>query len=199
MMLRYFVSGTNTDVGKTVFSGLLARELREKGMRVRYVKPVQTGHPPDNDAETVLRISGLEPDRVHLLFTGTEPVAPCFLWDEFPFEEAVDAINAIRDCDALIVEGAGGLLVPLDSERFMYEFVGACNLQTCLVVPNRLGCISDALLSTHFLQAKGLPLGMLAVNNRYASDSVNRDRNVDSLIRLVPKASVRTFDVVPGL
>jgi len=186
-MIRLLVSGTNTEVGKTWFCGFLARHFREQGKVVRYVKPVQTGCPPDDDAAVVREISGLSESEAFIVNTAVEPVAPCFLYDPFPFEETVAVINEITDCDVLIVESAGGLLVPLDSERQNYHFAKACDLDIALVVPNRLGCLNDAQLNMRFIALEGLPLHGLAMNDFFASDEINRVRNKDMLEVLYPE------------
>lgn len=194
MMERYFISGTNTDVGKTIFSAWLAKKLADEGKRVTYVKPVQTGYPADDDSAFVRNYAGLDEGDARVLFTGGEPVAPCFLWDVFPFDEAVEQINAVDDCDVLLVEGAGGLMVPLDMNRQVYEFAVPCDLQTLLVVPNRLGCINDAQLSARFLRSENIPLGGIAINDHYASDPANRDRNKQMIEHLLPGTLRYVFD-----
>lgn len=193
-MERYFISGTNTEVGKTIFSAWLARKFVDEGKRVTYIKPVQTGYPEDDDSALVRAYAGI--DDVQVLFTGTEPVSPCFIWDTFPFDEVVTTINAVTDCDVLLVEGAGGLMVPLDMERQMYEVARPCALETLLVVPNRLGCINDAQLSVHFLAANQLPLAGLAINDHFASDPINRERNKQMITHLLPGSISYEFDSV---
>ncbi|MFH1914945.1 MAG: dethiobiotin synthase [Pseudomonadota bacterium] len=192
-MERYFISGTNTEVGKTVFSAWLAKRLVAEGKRVTYVKPVQTGFPADDDAAFVRTHAGLSPADARVIMTGTEPVAPCFLWETFPFDAVADTINAVSECDVLLVEGAGGLLVPLDMNRQMYEIARVCDLRTLLVVPNRLGCINDAQLSAHFLASKGLPLAGLAVNDHFAPNARNCERNKRMLEHLLPGSIAYVF------
>lgn len=196
-MIRLFISGTGTEVGKTFFSGLLAGRLARAGLRVSYIKPVQTGHPPDDDAATVRAMSGLAPERARLLFSAAEPVAPCFVFENFPFDEvvaAIDAASAAQDCDVLLVESAGGLLVPLDETRFNHHIAEACGLPVLLVAAGQLGCINDALLSAAFLQQRGLPLAGLALNRHFASDERNFQRNLQTLTRLLPGVPTLAFD-----
>lgn len=193
-MERYFISGTNTDVGKTIFSAWLAKKLKDEGKSVKYLKPVQTGYPEDDDSALVRSYAGLDENNARVLFTGEEPVAPCFLWETFPFDEVVTGINSVKDCDVLLVEGAGGLMVPLDMDFQMYEIARPCNLETILVVPNRLGCINDAQLSARFLAAEGLPMAGIAVNDHYASDTTNRDRNKQMIEHLLPGSIRYTFN-----
>lgn len=193
-MERYFISGINTDVGKTMFSAWLAKRLSDEGKQVTYIKPVQTGYPDDDDAKLVRTYANLDATSARVLFTGSEPVSPCFLWKTFPFDDVVAKINDVTDCDVLLVEGAGGLLVPLDMNRQMYELAPACDLATILVVPNRLGCINDAQLSVRFLASEKLPLAGLAINDHFASDQTNRERNKMMITHLLPDSIKYVID-----
>lgn len=192
-MKRILIAGVGTGIGKTVFSGLLAGRLRADGMRVHYIKPVQTGSPPDDDAAEVRALSGLPPKRTETLYTALEPVSPCFVFDPFPFEAAATHINAVRDCDVLLVECAGGLCAPLSATRQNWHLAAACELETILVVPNRLGCLSDALAYAAVLARENLPYA-LAWNEYFPNDAVNRTRNRDMLARLLPGRVRLAFD-----
>ena len=193
-MRRCLVTGTDTGVGKTVFCGLWARTLAARGLLVRYVKPVQTGFPAEDDASVVRELSGLGPDRAGVLFTHPEPVAPAFVFDPFPFDQAVDLVNGARDADVVLVETAGGLLAPLDERRSNADFVRACGLEVVLVVPNRLGCLNHARLNHAYLVREGLPLSGLALNDHFAADPAFAASNREWLDRLLPGTIRYLFD-----
>ena len=193
-MMRLFVSGTDTGAGKTVLSGLLARRFLDQGKSVRYVKPVQTGHPPDDDAAEVRRISGLAPEAARLLFSATEPVAPCFCFDPFPFNEAVAAVRAEPASDVLLVEGAGGLLAPLDRSRSMHDLARALDLAVVLAAPNRVGGLNHLLLSLHFLESAGLPLAAVGLNDHFSAGPRQAAQNLGYLREILPALPVFTFD-----
>lgn len=171
-MRRIYITGTDTGVGKTYFSGLLCKYLKDKGESVCYIKPVQTGYPADDDAKTVMEISGVADCRV--LHTAEAPVAPYLAFDEFPYAETVSEINSVTGFDWLIVEGAGGIMVPLDSEYMNYDIVKDCSLEVFTVVPNRLGCINHSLLTKHFIESSGLRFAGFAVNNYFMSSKYDR-------------------------
>jgi dethiobiotin synthetase len=192
--LRLFVTGTDTGVGKTVFSGLLARHFLEQGLSVRYIKPVQTGHPPDDDSAEVRRISGLSADRTELLLTAAEPVAPCFVFDPFPFEEIVATIRQAPETDVLLVESAGGLLVPLDERRRNVDLVGELDLEVVLVVSSRLGCLNQTLLNDAYLASKGLPLHGYALNEHFVENDRARQNHRTMLQTLLPGKFSYRFD-----
>ncbi len=196
-MIGLFVSGTGTGVGKTWFCGLLARRHVRAGGRVCYVKPVQTGCPPDDDAAQVRLAAGLPPDRALALHCAAEPVAPCFVFDPFPFDETVAAIRAIIDrapCDLLLVEGAGGLLSPLDRVRQAWHFAQALDLGIVLVVPNRLGCLNDALLNRHFIATQGLRLQAVALNDSFATDARLQALHREKFEEYFPAADLYVFN-----
>jgi len=193
-MMRFFISGTGTGVGKTIFSGLFARDFVRGGKRVRYVKPVQTGHPPDDDAAVVRDISGLSPERAGILYTAPEPVAPSWVFDPFPFAEAAERINAVGDADVLIVESAGGLLVPLGAGKTNADFIKACGLTVILVMPNRLGALNEAMLNLYYLAHERTRFHGFAVNDHLAPDADFAARNKRELAKLAPGKTRYVFD-----
>ncbi|ADD67880.1 dethiobiotin synthase [Denitrovibrio acetiphilus DSM 12809] len=165
-MKKIYITGTDTEVGKTYFSGLLCRHLVQSGKKVCYIKPVQTGYPADDDAKTVQEMSGAD---CRVLYTAEPPVAPYIAFEQFPFEETVETINSVSGYDWLIVEGAGGIMVPLDDDYMNYHLAKECGLSCIVVVPSRLGCVNHALLNKHFLEAEGINFEGFAVNNHYVT------------------------------
>jgi dethiobiotin synthetase len=181
-MKRYFITGTGTGIGKTHFSVFLARGLKAEGKTVRYVKPVATGYPADDDAAFVAGQAGLAPEDAATLYAAAEPASPCFVFDPFPFEECISRIEALSaDRDVLLVESAGGLAVPLGVRRYNYHFALALGLDVILVVPNRLGCLSDAIVYGHFALRHKLALEAIALNDYFAESERAADRNAAML------------------
>lgn len=177
-MKRYFITGTGTGIGKSYFSALFAQKLTAEGKRVRYVKPVATGFPEDDDAAFVAGRAGLGPEDAVTLYAAAEPASPCFVFDPFPFAECVAGIEALCvDRDAVLIESAGGLGVPLGQRRYNYHFALELGLEVILVVPNRLGCLSDAIVYGHFAKRHKLTLAAIAMNDHFAANSREADRN----------------------
>ncbi len=194
-MKRYFITGTGTGIGKSYFSAFFVRSLKEQGLSVRYIKPVATGYPEDDDAAFVARRAGLAPEDAVTLFTATEPASPCFVFDPFPFEECVSRIEALgADRDVLVVESAGGLAVPLGTRRYNYHFALALGLDVILVVPNRLGCLSDAIVYGHFALRHKLSLAALAVNDFFAESPRHAARNAAVLAAEFPGKLAFRYD-----
>ena len=190
-MRRFFISGTNTDVGKTVFSALFCDYWLKQGLSVKYIKPVQTGW-PESDAAYVTAHSGMTADCVETLNTHEKPVAPCLVFDPFPFDAAVAHINEVQDADVLVVESAGGLLVPLDYDHLSCEIPKQCRLDTIVVVPNRLGCVNDSLLNYHFIKDHEVPFAGFALNNHFMA-AENDVYNAGIINRLTNNSVVCQF------
>ncbi|OLN28645.1 Dethiobiotin synthetase [Desulfovibrio sp. DV] len=194
-MTRYFITGTGTGIGKSYFSALFAQKLQAEGRTVRYVKPVATGYPEDDDAAFVARQAGLAPEDAVTLYTAVEPASPCFVFDPFPFAECVARIEALgADRDALLVESAGGLAVPLGQRRYNYHFALELGLEVILVVPNRLGCLSDAIVYGHFAKRHKLALSAIALNDHFAPSAREADRNAAVIAEQYTSQTIYRFD-----
>ena len=162
-----FVAGTDTGVGKTRVAAALLRALAGAGLRAAGMKPVAAGFDR----------SGTNPDVIELRAAGNvdapldernpyafaEPVAPHLAAQnagvaiDLPTIVAAAARLSAR-ADALIVEGAGGALVPLDARHDMLDIAAALELPVLLVVGMRLGCLNHALLSALAIARRGLVL-----------------------------------------
>lgn len=196
-MRRYFITGTGTGIGKSYFSALFAQKLTAEGQTVRYIKPVATGFPEDDDAAFVARQAGLAPENAVTLYTAAEPASPCFVFDPFPFAECVDRIEALSvDCDAVLIESAGGLAVPLGGRRYNYHFALELDLDVILVVPNRLGCLSDAIVYGHFAKRHKLALTAVAINDHFAANVREADRNAAVIDEHYTSQTIYRFDTV---
>ncbi len=187
--MRLFISGSGTGVGKTFFSALLAKHFHGQGRDVSYIKPVQTGYPADDDAAFVKSFSGIS--KAKTLFTAEPPVAPCLCFDKFPFEEAVSAIND-DSSEVLIVEGAGGIAVPLDYTRMTWEIPKQCGLEVIIVVPDRLGCVNEAVLNYSFLTEKAVSFKGFAMN-RHFSETESDIKNAGIIEKLIPASVIYYF------
>jgi len=165
---RIFVTATNTNIGKTYTSQLLIRALSQLGLRVGVYKPIETGVTtiaPDGNAllETALLynpiLKSLTLEDIVTLQLPL-PAAPFVAnggnkIDLSLFETALEKIEAL--CDILIIEGAGGLMVPIDGESMMIDLPRYFNAVTLLVSHCNLGCINDTLLSIKALEDAHLP------------------------------------------
>ncbi|MGG6294674.1 dethiobiotin synthase [Leptolyngbya sp. AN02str] len=152
---QFFVTGTDTNVGKTVVSAMLTI-----GLNGTYWKPVQSGLEPITDTEYVRSVTQL--DESHFLperFRLTEPLSP-------HLSARLDGVEIhLSDFELphaarspLIVEGAGGLLVPLNDKDLIIDLIQKFQLPVCLVSRTQLGTINHTLLSIRQLQQANIPI-----------------------------------------
>lgn len=156
------ISGTDTGVGKTIVSAGLAGALG-----AAYWKPVQAGLDDETDRETVLRLSGLH--RSDVLLEAYRLSTPCS-----PHEAAridgtridIERLSLPSLGKPLVVEGAGGLMVPLSDACLVIDLFAKLGLPLVLVARTTLGTINHSLLSIAALQARGIELlGVLFVGD----------------------------------
>ncbi len=189
-MIR-FVTGTDTGVGKTVASAWLAAVARSEGRSVRYVKPVQTGlapGAPGGDADFVAAATGVPADE---LLRFDEPLAPAVAAelagtpiDAEPLVASVKALAA--DVDELIVEGAGGLLVPIADGWTMADLAGALGAALVVVVRPGLGTLNHTALTLEAASSRGLTVGGLVVSGWPAAPGVTERTNLEQLEAMAP-------------
>jgi dethiobiotin synthetase len=152
-----FVTGTNTSVGKTVISSLLTRYLRECGVRIRAVKPLCAGGRDDAVALRAAQGDRLTLDEVnpwHFQSSITPLLAARRRHTKIRFDDVVHFLEqAKRDCDLLLVEGAGGLLSPLGEGFSSRELIAALKATPLVICPNRLGAINLTRLVLEALPA----------------------------------------------
>lgn len=195
MMTRgFFVTGTDTGVGKSLVSAALLHGFAGLGNRVVGMKPVAAGAEQINGIwcnEDVLQLQTAsnvqaEPRLVNPYLLRT-PVAPHIAAEfqgvaiELPLiRAAYEQLAALAD--VVVVEGAGGFKVPLSSTRDSADLAVQLGLPIILVVGMRLGCINHALLTAEAIVARGLPLaGWVA--NRMQPEMAASDQNLTALTK----------------
>ncbi len=150
--MTFFITGTDTEIGKTVASAWTMLHLKAK-----YWKPVQSGMEDETDAEAIVSITECESDAV---FPSTyelqEPLSPheAAMRDGVTIE--LSAFNLPETDTPLIVEGAGGLMVPLNEKHFMIDLIAHLDLPAILVCRSGLGTINHTLLSLEALRNRNL-------------------------------------------
>ncbi|MQW87873.1 dethiobiotin synthase [Sinorhizobium saheli] len=153
-MTRFVVSGTDTGVGKTIFSAALTNALDGY-----YWKPVQSGLDEETDSEAVLRIGGVRRDRVfpeaYRLATPASPHLSARL-DGIVIDPAT-IVPPVTD-RPLIIEGAGGLLVPLSDDLVFADVFARWRIPVILCARTSLGTINHTLLSLEGLRHRAIPI-----------------------------------------
>lgn len=191
-----FVTGTDTEVGKTLVAAALVHACRRAGLKAVGMKPIAAGcHCKDGvwhneDIDTLLEASspGVTAEDINI-YLFREPIAPHIAAARDGTRIHVDRIVARFDAlaesaDAIVVEGAGGFLVPLGGEASFADLAVALGLPVVLVVGMRLGCINHALLTQEAVTARGLTLaGWVA--NRVVPDMDAYAENLATLTALL--------------
>ena len=181
------VTGTDTDVGKTVFAAALAAALG-----ATYWKPVQAGLEEGGDGEAVRRLGV-----AHVLPEAYRLTTPCS-----PHRAA--AIDGVRiDPDRLalpavegplVVEGAGGALVPLSDDLLYADLFARWGVPVVLVARTALGTINHSLLSIEALRARGVPILGVAFNGEPVEDSEATIARIGAVRRLGRLARLERLD-----
>ena len=190
---HFFVTGTDTSVGKTTVTVRLMQQLVAQGLTVIGMKPVASG------CEWV--DGRWQNDDVLQLTAASNVSAPAELINPYCFEPAIAPhiaaaqagveidFNVIRAAyaqlttmaDVVIVEGAGGLLVPLNATQTIADLIQALSLPALVVVGMRLGCINHALLTAQVLKQRNIDFCGWVANNIDPQMSVPQE-NLQSLI-----------------
>lgn len=165
-----FITGTDTAVGKTLTAGALLRSLSQMGVNACGFKPIAAGaHQSDDgmrnkDAELLMEFSspGASYEQVNPVLVEAAIAPHIGLEQEgrrFEMESVIEAFDSlVGRFDFVVVEGAGGWLVPLGGEEDMASLAARLGLPVVLVVGVRLGCISHSLLTVEAIQSRGLHL-----------------------------------------
>lgn len=160
-----FITGTDTNVGKTVVSSLIVTALQDAKISVGYFKPVQTG--TDLDCDTIRKLGGHSIESP--VYAFHEPIAPYRAALLHQSEISIDRIKKRWEelpTQTWVVEGAGGLLVPLNQRDSIRELVAALNIPLIIVASTRLGTINHTLLTIESASRAGLEiLGIVFVGD----------------------------------
>ncbi len=215
-MRAFFVTGTDTGVGKTFVSAALLRSAASNGLRAAAQKPAETGVEHDDlpdDARRLLDACGraLDHDDVSP-FRYREPLAPAVArerrrrrFDLQRVREACDRLAA--DADVLLVEGAGGLLCPFPDGLSAADVAASLGLPLIVVAKNALGTVNHTLLTLAEIRRRGLPLAGVVLSQtspqRDASEQDNesliRDRGAPPFVATLPHGAEFAFGLLDRL
>lgn len=195
---RFFITGTDTGVGKTVVSALLC-----VGLDATYWKPIQTGTSEGTDTETVMRLAQLPRDRtLPESYRFKPPVSPHLAAKWAGARIELRKIKTPAPVQGnLIAEGAGGVLVPLNRTQLMTDLMRHLNLPVLLVVRTSLGTINHTLLSIAALRAARLDVrGVIMVGqpNRDNRDAIEHYGKISvagtvPLLRKIDRSALETI------
>ncbi|MDR3353276.1 MAG: dethiobiotin synthase [Zoogloeaceae bacterium] len=194
MTKAFFVTGTDTEVGKTHATCALLRRARQEGFSAVGLKPVAAGTDATGQNEDVARLLAASslalPERIRNPWRFRSPIAPHLAaqqaGEEIRFAPILAAVETARQAaDYVFVEGVGGFRVPLGPDGDSADLAQRLGLPVLLVVGLRLGCINHALLTAEAIKARGLSLvGWIA--NSIAPHMPCRAENHQTLLDSLP-------------
>lgn len=197
MTRGYFITGTDTGVGKTLVAGGLAALYRHQGMNVGVMKPVATGCKRVNntlisDDAVFLKLSAEAEDEYELInpISLEQPLAPTIAARLSNTRIDTDKIHTAYDtlCDRheyMIVEGIGGLLVPINEYYFVLDLAEEMELPLIIVCRPTLGTINHTLLTVSYARQHGLKVKGIIVNECAENcDAVVKRTNIEEIKRL---------------
>jgi dethiobiotin synthetase len=174
-MTRFVVTGTDTGIGKTIFSAALAQATGAP-----YWKPIQSGLEEETDSETVARLAGvaIRPEAYRLVTPASPHIAA-----------EIDAVNIDIETltpppGDLIVEGAGGALVPVTRTTLYADLFARWQIPVIVCARTALGTINHSLLTVEALRARGVPIHGLAFLGDAVEDSETIISEISGVRRL---------------
>lgn len=165
---RLFVTGTDTGVGKTVVSAILTA-----GLEAAYWKPIESGVEEGSDARWIQETLSLDAEKVvHQKYRLTKPLSPHAAARIDGVRIDLDSIALPEPCpERLIVEGAGGILVPLNERDLIIDLIAKLALPVVIVARSALGTINHTLLTVTTLRSRGITVhGVVMNGERNASN-----------------------------
>jgi len=203
-MTTLFVTASGTDVGKTFVAVRLIAELRGAGYRVRALKPVASGFDAgrgaDSDTGQLLRAQGRTLDVASLDAVSPWRFAAALSPDmaaarerrAIPFDALVGFCRAPSDADVTLIEGIGGVMVPLDGEHTVLDWIVALDAPVLLVVGSYLGTLSHSLTAAATLETRGAALAGVVVSES-AEQPVAAEVTAATLRRFLPTTTVHVL------
>ncbi len=193
MTHKFIITGTDTDIGKTVFSAALMLGLESAGHTPHYWKPVQSGITANVDTRRVQKLTNLPDERfLSERYIFSEPLSPHLAAEKDGAEIDVDALQdpaQIPKCaGALVIEGAGGLMVPLTRNNLQINVFQKWKAPLILCARTGLGTINHTLLSLEAIWARDIPLkGVVFIG----------DENADNIRTIAEMSKVKVLGRLP--
>ena len=180
MMKSLFVTGTDTDVGKTCVSASIVKNLRDMDIDVGVMKPFASGHKKNSsslpqDVEILMKYSGSQDpiDLVNPYFfeIPTSPYdAAKILVQKINLQKVIDAYNKLLSShDLVIVEGIGGLMTPITQNYFVSNLISELDIDTIIVMGSKLGTVNHTLLTYEHCKQMHLKLKGFVINQTVPS------------------------------
>ncbi|MDA9554599.1 dethiobiotin synthase [Pelobium sp.] len=162
MNRKYFVTGIGTEIGKTVTSAVLVEKLKAD-----YWKPIQSGELDHSDSMKVKSLIYNNKSIFHQeAYRLTKPYSPHYSAELDGIEISLTKIQTPETTNTLIIEGAGGLMVPVNQDQLMIDLIKQLDVEVILVSKNYLGSINHTLLSVEALNNRGIAIKGIIFNGQ---------------------------------
>ena len=185
-MAKYFITGIGTGIGKTLISAILTEKLKAD-----YWKPIQSGDLDTSDSITLGNLISNTHTVIHPeSYKLTQPLSPHLSARLDGIEIDLNKIHMPLTDNNLIIEGAGGLMVPLNEKELIIDLIKKLNVEVILVSQNYLGSINHTLLSVNLLKQYEIPIKGIIFNG---------DENVETERYIQQYAKIEKLGSVPGL
>lgn len=204
MTQAFFVTGTDTDVGKTYVACKLISDYVAQGYKVVGMKPVAAGGGWVDGKwlnDDVLKLEAASnvkaPRELVNPYSFKEAIAPHIAAENAGVEIKIEVIQQafkrlVDIADIVIVEGAGGFLVPINNKESMADLAVVLNIPVILVVGMKLGCINHSLLTVEAIQARNLNLHGWVANN-IEPDMVFCDENIATIAQKIHMSAMANY------
>ena len=200
MSKAIFITGTDTDVGKTYVAIKLIHALKKSGKTVVGFKPIECGGREDSKA---LLAASSDPtlllDAVNPVWSAEAlaPAACSSLEKPISFEPILEAFEKLQSIhDFVVVEGAGGWLTPLDEKRTMADLAIALDLPVLIVSADRLGVLNHSLLTVAAVKSVGLRCSHLVLNQIPELTDQSSETNREMLRMLLPEIEILSTEEI---
>ena len=190
-MKKYFIAGTDTEVGKTYVSCLISEFLKNNGYSIGTLKPIETGlkYLEEPDFKKISKASG---DREKIVYGLSEPLAPLIAAEidkiKINKNKILNFFNkdiSSHKYDYYLIEGAGGLFVPLTENLLYIDLINEFNCEVILVARTNLGTVNHTLLSIEALKRRNIGIKGIILNEIVETDEFMIKNNV----RMIEKFS----------
>jgi dethiobiotin synthetase len=209
-MNAIFITATGTDIGKTFVAAGVIRHMRALGRPVEAIKPLVTGYDPLRAAVTdpgvLLKALGRSTTEAEIArispWRFAAPLSPDMAARRENRSIDFDALmqfsrDAVKNApDMLLIEGIGGVMVPLDDSRTVVDWMAELNIPALLVTGTYLGSLSHTLTSRDALRRRGVRIRMIVVNES-AHSTVPLDETLATIQRFEPAAAIVALPRLP--
>ena len=189
MSKTYFITGIGTGIGKTIVSSIVTEKLQAD-----YWKPIQSGDLDQSDSMKVESLISNSKTVIHQeAFRLTQPLSPHLSAKLDNTDLSIDKLFTPSTDNTLIIEGAGGLMVPLNDRELLIDYIIALKVEVILVSQNYLGSINHTLLSLELLKARNVTVKGIIYNG---GSNIETERYINQYSSVEILGNIPVLDVI---